>query len=120
MNLVVDIGNTLVKLAVFQEDKLLKKKVSLRPDFLKNLDELLQSFPNIDHALVSAVAGGQRVGREGQPALASLNQALKHSLSWRGLKWRLEAWRTGVPYAQIVLKHALRNALIAPFRVQAI
>src|SRR5690606_21070685 len=56
MNLVVDIGNTLVKLAVFQEDKLLKKKVSLRPDFLKNLDELLQSFPNIDHALVSAVA----------------------------------------------------------------
>ena len=56
MNLVVDIGNTLVKLAVFQEDKLLKKKISLRPDFLKNLDELLQSFPKIEDAIVSAVA----------------------------------------------------------------
>lgn len=55
MNLVVDIGNTLVKIAVFQDDKLLKKKVSLRPDFLKNLEELQQSFPETDHAIISAV-----------------------------------------------------------------
>jgi outer membrane protein OmpA-like peptidoglycan-associated protein len=36
-----------------------------------------------------------------------LNQALKYSLSWRGLKWRWEAWRTGVPFAEVVLKHTL-------------
>ncbi len=34
-------------------------------------------------------------------------QAIEHSLSLRGLKWRIEAWRTGVPYPQIVIKHAL-------------
>ncbi|CAN5309033.1 type III pantothenate kinase [soil metagenome] len=56
MNLVVDIGNTLVKLAVFQEDRLLKRKVSLRPDFLKNLEDLQQSYPHITHAIISAVA----------------------------------------------------------------
>ena len=39
--------------------------------------------------------------------VASINRTIEHSLSPRGLKWRLEAWRTGVPYAQIVLKHAL-------------
>ncbi|HRO59740.1 MAG TPA: hypothetical protein PK177_11345, partial [Burkholderiaceae bacterium] len=37
----------------------------------------------------------------------SLNQTLAWSLSWRGLKWRLEAWRTGVPFAQVVLRHTL-------------
>lgn len=37
----------------------------------------------------------------------TLNRAIEHSLSLRGLKWRIEAWRTGVPYPQIVIKHAL-------------
>ncbi|MGO4391538.1 OmpA family protein [Variovorax sp. M-6] len=37
--------------------------------------------------------------------LQSLNQALKHSLSWRGLKWRIEAWRSGSTFADVVLKH---------------
>jgi outer membrane protein OmpA-like peptidoglycan-associated protein len=36
-----------------------------------------------------------------------LNQTLKYSLSWRGLKWRWEAWRTGLPFAEVVLKHTL-------------
>lgn len=37
--------------------------------------------------------------------LQSLNQALKHSFSWRGLKWRIEAWRSGSTFADVVLKH---------------
>ena len=37
--------------------------------------------------------------------LQSLNQAIKHSLSWRGLKWRIEAWRTGSTFADVVLRH---------------
>lgn len=37
----------------------------------------------------------------------TLNRAIEHSFSVRGLKWRIEAMRTGVPYAQIILKHAL-------------
>jgi outer membrane protein OmpA-like peptidoglycan-associated protein len=36
-----------------------------------------------------------------------VNQALKYSLTWRGLKWRWEAWRTGRPFAEVVLKHTL-------------
>lgn len=37
----------------------------------------------------------------------SLNQTLKFSLTWRGLRWRWEAWRTGVSFAEVVLKHSL-------------
>ncbi|MDQ3753136.1 MAG: OmpA family protein, partial [Acidobacteriota bacterium] len=38
----------------------------------------------------------------------SLNQTLAYSLSPRGLKWRLEAFRTGKSFAELVLLHTLR------------
>ncbi|MGH9381594.1 MAG: OmpA family protein [Thermoanaerobaculia bacterium] len=53
--------------------------------------------PAIRMALRDALAG----------FVSTLNRAIEHSLSWRGLRWRFEAWRSGVPFAQIVLKHAL-------------
>ncbi len=56
MNLVIDIGNTLVKMAVFQEDELIVKKTSLKQNFFKNLEELDQKFPNIKDVLVSSVS----------------------------------------------------------------
>lgn len=37
----------------------------------------------------------------------SLNESLRQSLTWRGLRWRLEAWRTGKPFAEVVLNHTL-------------
>ncbi len=56
MNLVIDIGNTLVKMAVFQDDVLVKKKIALKQNFFKILEELEQSFPNIKDVLVSSVS----------------------------------------------------------------
>ena len=44
--------------------------------------------------------------------LQSINLSLKHSLSWRGLKWRMEAWRSGSSFADVVLRHT------AVFRVE--
>ena len=53
--------------------------------------------PAIRKAIAEALSG----------LAASINRAIEHSISPRGLAWRFEGWRTGVPYAQIVLKHAL-------------
>ena len=39
--------------------------------------------------------------------LQRLNQAFKHSFSWQGLKWRLEALRSGSSFADVVLKHTV-------------
>ncbi|MFZ3215466.1 MAG: OmpA family protein [Candidatus Acidiferrales bacterium] len=39
--------------------------------------------------------------------LESFNEALEHSLSLRGIQWRIEAFRTGKPFAEIVLMHSL-------------
>lgn len=39
--------------------------------------------------------------------LQSLNQTLEHTFSWQGLKWRLEAWRTGKSFAEVVMLRSL-------------
>lgn len=58
-------------------------------------------FPIIGPAIRRAIAEALR------NFTADLNRALEQSFSLRGWRWRLEAWRTGVPYAQVVLKHTL-------------
>jgi ABC-type transporter Mla MlaB component len=37
-----------------------------------------------------------------------MNRALDHSVSPTGLRWRWESVRTGVPFAQVVMRHTLR------------
>ncbi|MGC1658926.1 MAG: hypothetical protein WA737_02805, partial [Candidatus Acidiferrales bacterium] len=39
--------------------------------------------------------------------LESFNEALEHSLSWQGIRWRVESFRTGKSFAEIVLMHSL-------------
>lgn len=51
--------------------------------------------------------------------VGSINRAMEHSFSVRGLRWRLEAWRSGVPYAQVVLRHALVYRVEQVFLVHA-
>ena len=47
------------------------------------------------------------IGETIDQTFQSLNESLKHSLTWRGLRWRWEAWRTGATFAEVVLKHTL-------------
>ncbi len=49
----------------------------------------------------------------------SINSAVEQSLSIKGLKWRFEAWRSGVPYPQVVLKHALVYRVEQVFLIHA-
>ena len=37
----------------------------------------------------------------------TIDQALKHSLSWQGVKWRFEALKTGKSFAEVVMYHTL-------------
>ena len=50
----------------------------------------------------------QAIARALQSMTQSFNHTLDESLSVRGLRWRLEAWRTGKPFAEVVLLHRLR------------
>ncbi|HEY0179035.1 MAG TPA: hypothetical protein VGC30_05325 [Dokdonella sp.] len=51
--------------------------------------------------------------------VADLNAAVESSFTLHGLKWRLEAWRAGVPYAHVVLKHRLAYRIEHVFLIDA-
>jgi hypothetical protein len=58
-------------------------------------------FPIIGPAIRKSIAAAL------QSMTQSLEQAMAHSLSLQGLKWRIEAARTGRPFAEIVMLHTL-------------
>lgn len=58
-------------------------------------------FPLMGPAIRRAIAAALR------SMIQSIDQVLEHSLSIRGVRWRLEALRTGRPFAEIVLRHSL-------------
>lgn len=47
------------------------------------------------------------VGEKVDTTFQSLDETLRQSLTWRGLRWRIEAWRTGRTFAEVVLNHSL-------------
>lgn len=55
MNLIIDVGNTLVKLAVFDNNVLEFKKNCVKADFLSVLNEVSVAYPKIDNVIVSSV-----------------------------------------------------------------
>lgn len=55
MNLIVDVGNTLIKLAVFNSNELIYKDSFERHLLLERISELNNTLPNISHCIISAV-----------------------------------------------------------------
>lgn len=47
-----------------------------------------------------------------------INQTLEHSLTLKGMRWRIEAARTGVPFAEVVLRNTLRYRVEEVFLIQ--
>ena len=56
MNLVIDVGNTLIKLGVFDSEKLKLKRTCIKKDFLHTLSEISETFPAIEKCIISSVA----------------------------------------------------------------
>jgi outer membrane protein OmpA-like peptidoglycan-associated protein len=65
-----------------------------------------QTLVNILYPLI-VPAIRKSIGETIDKIFQALNETLKHSLTWRGLRWRWEAWRTGISFAEVVLKHTL-------------
>ena len=55
MNLIVDIGNTLVKFAVFQQNTIIEKKIVDNKDAQKTFKKITKKFPSIEKSIVSSV-----------------------------------------------------------------
>ena len=89
-------------------------ETALRESIRRNPREIASAiFPVLGPAIRKAIA-------ETMAGLVrSINSAVEHSLSIQGIKWRIEAWRTGVPYAEVVIKHALIYRVEQVFLIHA-
>ena len=56
MNLILDVGNSFAKLAVFQSDELLRKETVEKEQLQEKAEEILTSFPEIGKIILSKVA----------------------------------------------------------------
>jgi hypothetical protein len=70
-------------------------------------------FPIIGPLIRKSIAEALRI------LVLDLNGAIESSFTPRGLKWRIEAWRAGVPYAQVVLKHRLAYGIDHVFLIES-
>ena len=77
------------------------------------------------HMIVEAIAPimmpaiRQAIANALRSMVQSLNQTIEHSLSIQSVKWRVEALRTGKPFAEIVLLHTLRYRVEQVFLIHA-
>ena len=68
-------------------------------------------FPVMGPAIRRAVADALK------SLVQRINVAMENSFSIKGLRWRLESARTGVPFAQIVLRHTMRFSVQEAFLI---
>jgi flagellar motor protein MotB len=83
---------------------------ALAPTIQETLRESVRKDPHVLADALFPVMGPairKSISETLRAMLESFNEALEHSLSWRGIQWRLEAFRTGKPFAEIVLMHSL-------------
>ncbi len=82
----------------------------LAPALERATETSIRNDPRILVEILQPVIGPairKSVGETIDNSFQSLNESLRQSLSWRGLRWRIEAWRTGKPFAEVVLNHSL-------------
>lgn len=94
---------------------------ALTPSVEVALQESVRRHPSILTNAIFPIIG-PAIRRASADAISRLvqtvNQALEHSLSLRGLKWRFEALRTGKSYAEIVLCRTLIYRVEQVFLIQ--
>ncbi len=97
-----------VRLRTAQDNELTE---ALTPVVEEALTSSVKRSPRILVDAIAPIMGPiirQAVTNALRSMVQSLNQVLEHNVSWRGLQWRIEARRTGKPFAEIVLLHTLR------------
>jgi hypothetical protein len=80
---------------------------ALRPAVEGSIKESIEKKPDtfVDalHPIIGPMVR-RSIAESLRRLMQSLNQTLEHTFSWRGLKWRFEALRTGKSFAVVMLR----------------
>jgi len=96
-----------VKLSRAQGEELAR---ALQPAVEGSVRESIESNPQVFVDALHPILGPmvrRSIAESLRRLLQSLNQTLEHTFSWKGLRWRVEAWRSGKSFAEIVMLRSL-------------
>src|SRR5439155_21776833 len=79
---------------------------ALRPAVEGSIKQSIEKKPDTFVGALHPIIGPM-VRRSIAESLRRLMQSLEHPFSWRGLKWRFEALRTGKSFAEVVMLRSL-------------
>ena len=79
---------------------------AVEDSFKESIDQRPQLFVDALHPIIGPIVR-KSVAETLRRLLQSFNQTLEHTFSWRGLKWRWEALRTGKSFAEVVMLRSL-------------
>ncbi len=72
----------------------------------ESIEKRPETFVDALHPIIGPIVR-RSLAESMRRLLQSLNQSLEHTFSWRGLKWRFEALRTGKSFAEVVMLRSL-------------
>lgn len=72
----------------------------------ESIEQRPETFVDALHPIIGPIVR-RSLAESIRRLLQSLNQSLEHTFSWRGLKWRFEALRTGKSFAEVVMLRSL-------------
>ena len=107
--LVEDLGRVLPE-AIHLRSKDRKLRLALHPIVEESIRVSVQRDPRMLADALHPVIGSavrKAVASALQNMMLSLNQMVEQSVSLRSFRWRLEAWRTGKPFGEILLLRSL-------------
>ncbi len=96
--------------------------LALRPLIEKTLYNSVRKNPRALVDIIFPVMGPalrKSVSAAIMGMIQSLNQMANHCLTIRGIKWRLEAWKSGKPFSAVVLAHTLLFRVEQVFLIHA-
>ncbi len=83
---------------------------ALGPTFSRAFEDSVKRDPKALADAISPIMGPairRSISEQIRAMIQSMNTALDHSLTPKGWRWRFESWRTGKPFAEVVMLHTL-------------
>jgi len=105
-----DVGKVLAEAILLRSETDNKLSMALIPTVEETVRASIRKDPAAFESILTPVIGQtirNAIAQAFQARLQDFNQTLGRSLSWQGLKWRLEALRTGKSFAEVALLHSL-------------
>ena len=65
MNLIIDVGNSRIKVAIFSAKGLISKKIIQPKELLKTVSDLLDRYPSVSHGIISSVGSVKKADLKG-------------------------------------------------------